>query len=73
MTNTNIPNDPFCLILLPFYRSTQERISFDIQKDGGRFELTRLALSQLMLFRRMRLVRIKIIPLRERRYGVNTP
>src|SRR5271156_1138483 len=34
MTNTNTPNDPFCLIPSPFYRSKQERISFDIQKDG---------------------------------------
>ena len=34
MTNTNIPNDPFCLIPSPFYRSKQERVSFDIQKDG---------------------------------------
>jgi hypothetical protein len=34
MTNTNIPNDPFCLILRPFYRSMLERVSFDVQMDA---------------------------------------
>jgi hypothetical protein len=28
MTNTKIPNDPFCLMLSPFHRSMQERPSF---------------------------------------------